>query len=73
MLANKLNCKEGVSVQCLQNRLSIHIGTQNDSVPGYNWSGVLTTTRNGTRLTYNGHTRKYVCHYMKRLREAKCV
>ena len=78
VLANKVNCKhnvffESVSVQCLQNGLFIHVDTQNDSVPGYNWSGVLAMTRNGTRLTYNGYTRKCTRHYMKRLREAKCV
>ena len=78
VLANKLNCKhnvffEGVSVQCLQNGLSIHVDTQNDNVPGYNWSGVLAMTRNGTRLTYNGYTRKCARHYMKRLREARCL
>ena len=78
VLANKLNCKhnvffEGVSVQCLQNGLSIHVDTQNDNVPGYNWSGVLAMTRNGTRLTYNGYTQKCARHYMKRLREARCL
>ena len=78
VLANKLNCKhnvffEGVSVQCLQNGLSIHVDTQNDNLPGYNWSGVLAMTRNGIRLTYNGYTRKCARHYMKRLREARCV
>ena len=78
VLANKLNCKhnvffEGVSVQCLQNGLSLHVDTQNDSVSGYNWSDVLAMTRNGTRLTHNGYTRKCAHHYMKRLREAKCV
>ena len=75
---NKLNYKlnvffEGVSIQCLQNRLSIHVDTQNDSVTGYNWSGVLTMTRNGTRLSYNGYTRKCARYYLKRLREAKYV
>ena len=78
VLANKLNCKhtvffEGVSVQCLKNGLSIHVDTQNDSVPGYIWSGVLAMTRNGTRSTYNGYTRKCAPHYMKRLREVECV
>ena len=49
-LGLKLNSKhdvffEGVSVQLLENGLGIHVDRQNDSTPGYNWSGVLAMTR----------------------------
>ena len=76
MLADKLNTKnnvffEGVTVQCLQDGLSIHVDTENDSTPGYNWSGVLAMTRTGNRLTINGYTRRCAYHYMNRIRKAR--
>ena len=75
-LGLKLNSKhdvffEGVSVQLLENGLGIHVDRQNDSTPGYNWSGVLAMTRNSTRLTINGYSRKCAKDFMIRLNKAK--
>ena len=74
-LGLKLNSKhdvffEGVSVQLLENGLGIHVDRQNDSTPGYNWSGVLAMTRNSTRLTINGYSRKCAKDFMIRLNKA---
>ena len=55
---------EGVSVQLLENGLGIHVDRQNDSTPGYNWSGVLAMTRNSTWLTINGYSRKCAKDFM---------
>ena len=61
---------EGVTVQLLENSLGIHVDRQNDSTPGYNWSGVLAMTRNSTRLTINGYSRKCAKDFMIRLNKA---
>ena len=61
---------EGVSVQLLENGLGIHVDRQNDSTPGYNWSGVLAMTRDSTRLTINGYSRKCAKDFMIRLNKA---
>lgn len=68
-LGLKLNSRhdvifEGISVQLLENSLGIHVDRQNDSIPGYNWSGVLVITRNSTRLTINGYSRKCAEDFM---------
>ena len=75
-LALKLNAKqevffEGVSVQYLEGGLGIHVDQQNDSIPGYNWSAVVAMTKDGSRLTINGYSRKCGNDYMKRLRKAQ--
>ena len=75
-LAVKLNANrevffEGVSVQHLEGELGIHVDKQNDSIPGYNWSAVVAMTKDGSRLTINGYSRKCGKDYMDRLRNAQ--
>ena len=75
-LAVKLNANqevffEGVSVQRLEGGLGIHVDGQNDSIPGYNWSDVVAMTKDGSRLTMNGYSRKCGKDYMARLRNAQ--
>ena len=64
-LALKLKAKqkvffEGVSVQYLEGVLGIHVNQQNDSIPGYNWSSVVSMKKDGSCswLTINDYSRK---------------
>ena len=69
-MQNKTLFFEGVSVQHLEDGLGIDVDKQNDSIPGYNWSAIVSMTINGSKLMINRYSRKCAKDYMDRLGEA---
>ena len=61
---------EGGSVQANMNNFVPHIDIENCAELGYNYSSVLSTKINGTRVSWIGYNRKRAHMYMVRKREA---
>ena len=62
---------EGGSVQANINNFVPHLDIENCAEFGYNYSSVLSTKINGTRVSWIGYNRKRAYMYMVRKRDAE--